>query len=157
MIAEYQYRMRPDWVETWGPWTKCEEDNYREHQRSPLVHDWHYEVRALAVVTPAPAVGTSPKSAAQLDEWERSGELKARAFGALREQEQEIGRLRDALAAVGTSVQPVLASLSDEQWYDLASRHATRDWNSEGYLDSVKALVIDALASSTTTKGGEAS
>jgi len=36
----------------------------------------------------------------QLDEWERSGELKSRAWGALRDQEQEIDRLRAVIAAV---------------------------------------------------------
>lgn len=72
-------------------------------------------------------------------------------------------REAERIAAAANAVQPVLASLSDEQWYDLASRHATRDWNSDGYLDSVKALVLAALASSTPTqppgaatpKGGE--
>lgn len=39
-------------------------------------------------------------------------------------------------------------------WYDLASRHATADWNCDqpdGYLNAVKALVEDALASTAAT------
>jgi hypothetical protein len=48
---------------------------------------------------------------------------------------------------------PVAAATSDAEhdenwWHDLAARHATRDWNAEGYLGSVKALVKDAITSS---------
>ncbi|KVZ27005.1 hypothetical protein WL14_00745 [Burkholderia cepacia] len=39
-----------------------------------------------------------------------------------------------------------VASLTDEQWYDLASRHANADWNSDGYLAAVKALCGDYFA-----------
>lgn len=35
---------------------------------------------------------------------------------------------------------------SDDWWYDLASRHASREWNHDGYLDSIKAVVNDALS-----------
>ena len=35
------------------------------------------------------------------------------------------------------------ADLTDEQWYDLAQRHANRDWNADGYLDSIKAVCRD--------------
>lgn len=42
------------------------------------------------------------------------------------------------------------ATLTDEQWYDLAQRHANADWNSNGYLDAVKALCADfALLAAT--------
>jgi hypothetical protein len=34
----------------------------------------------------------------------------------------------------------------DEQWYDLASRHANAEWNGDGYLASVKALCDDYRA-----------
>ncbi|WP_208450528.1 hypothetical protein, partial [Burkholderia ambifaria] len=36
--------------------------------------------------------------------------------------------------------------LTDEQWYDLASRHANAEWNGDGYLASVKALCDDYRA-----------
>ncbi|WP_257819804.1 hypothetical protein [Burkholderia glumae] len=34
-------------------------------------------------------------------------------------------------------------ALTDEQWLDLASRHANAEWNSTGYLDSIKAVCAD--------------
>ncbi|HDR9497631.1 TPA: hypothetical protein QDC06_000833 [Burkholderia cepacia] len=36
--------------------------------------------------------------------------------------------------------------LTEEQWYDLASRHANAEWNSDGYLASVKSLCDDYRA-----------
>ncbi|AOJ31391.1 hypothetical protein WJ16_07640 [Burkholderia metallica] len=36
--------------------------------------------------------------------------------------------------------------MTDEQWYDLASRHANAEWNSDGYLASVKSLCDDYRA-----------
>lgn len=33
--------------------------------------------------------------------------------------------------------------LTEEQWYDLAQRHANADWNSNGYLDAIKAVCAD--------------
>ncbi|MBJ9709842.1 ASCH/PUA domain-containing protein [Burkholderia gladioli] len=34
-------------------------------------------------------------------------------------------------------------AMTDEQWLDLASRHANAEWNSTGYLDSIKAVCAD--------------
>lgn len=39
--------------------------------------------------------------------------------------------------------------LTTEQWYDLAQRHANRDWNADGYLESIKAVCADFEALST--------
>lgn len=36
-------------------------------------------------------------------------------------------------------------AMSEEWWHDLALRHAGRDWNGDSYLQSVKALVLDAM------------
>ena len=33
--------------------------------------------------------------------------------------------------------------ITDEQWYDLAQRHANADWNSDGYLAAIKAVCAD--------------
>lgn len=46
------------------------------------------------------------------------------------------------------------AALTDEQWLDLASRHANAEWNSTGYLDSIKAVCADfALLTSPRAAG----
>jgi hypothetical protein len=45
---------------------------------------------------------------------------------------------------------------SDEQWYDLAQRHANADWNSNGYLDAIKAVCADYAALSTATPQADA-
>jgi hypothetical protein len=43
----WQYRMRPDWEDRWQGWVDCSKEAYRNMARVPLLHDWHYEVRAL--------------------------------------------------------------------------------------------------------------
>lgn len=56
-IELYQYRTRADWHKNWQDWTTCSRGSYEGYIKTPLLHDWHYEVRALAVVPPSlPAV-----------------------------------------------------------------------------------------------------
>ncbi|MFM0101954.1 hypothetical protein PQR01_00200 [Paraburkholderia rhynchosiae] len=50
---------------------------------------------------------------------------------------------------MNTTTNTGAASLSDEQWYDLAQRHANADWNSNGYLDAIKAVCTDYAALTT--------
>ena len=62
--------------------------------------------------TPAPASSqpAANDNREMLDQWERDGELKARAWGAMLEQEQEIVRLETELQALKT--QPVAAPIA---------------------------------------------
>jgi hypothetical protein len=55
-----------------------------------------------------------------------------------------------------TTMNTGAASLSDEQWYDLAQRHANADWNSNGYLDAIKAVCADYAALATPTPQADA-
>ena len=44
----WQTRTRPTWNDgTWGPWRKCSEEYAQDIQKTPLLHDWLYEARAL--------------------------------------------------------------------------------------------------------------
>jgi hypothetical protein len=44
------------------------------------------------------------------------------------------------------------AMMTDEQWYDLAQRHASANWNDFGYMDAVKALCADYFALLSASK-----
>lgn len=107
--------------------------------------------------TPAPAVGASlsDERYRKLREWYlRGGTLaEIHPFGHIEVTTPEIFDAGvDALVAVGASVQPVLASLSDEQ----IDAVITAAVGSVGTWEEVRQSVREALASSTPTKGGEA-
>jgi hypothetical protein len=41
--------------------------------------------------------------------------------------------------------------LSDEQWYDLAEKYASKDWNGDQYFALIQAVGKDAIALSSST------
>jgi hypothetical protein len=46
--VEYQMRMRPTWeVTSWSDWKKCSRDAAEDYLKTPKLHDWEYETRAL--------------------------------------------------------------------------------------------------------------
>lgn len=95
----WQRRMRPAWGNgkaPWGPWEECSEGQAKDCWRTPLLHDWAYEARALctAPVAHQPSKATLEK----LRAWETNGELIDRAWQVLQSQEQEIMRLEKMLA-----------------------------------------------------------
>jgi hypothetical protein len=53
----HQYRMRPTWGETpraWLEWTDCSAEAYADYVKTPILHNWEYEVRKL-YTAPQPA------------------------------------------------------------------------------------------------------
>lgn len=52
-VELYQYRTKPDWDERypWSNWEDCTKESFDDYKRVPRLHNWRYEVRALAVVT----------------------------------------------------------------------------------------------------------
>lgn len=52
-VVWYQYRMRADWLQNWMAWEDCSEASYYKFLKHPLIHNLHYEVRALCIATPA--------------------------------------------------------------------------------------------------------
>jgi len=53
--AEWQYRMRADWMAGWADWQYCSQEQAEDYLRSPHVNNWHYEVRKL-YLHPQPAI-----------------------------------------------------------------------------------------------------
>ena len=44
----WQTRTRPAWNDgTWGAWRKCSEEYAEDIKKTPSLHDWLYEARAL--------------------------------------------------------------------------------------------------------------
>ena len=55
--VEWQTRTRPAWNDgTWGPWRKCSEEYAEDIKKTPLLHDWPYEARALYALPGAKAL-----------------------------------------------------------------------------------------------------
>lgn len=51
---------------------------------------------------------------------------------------------------------PVAAdTLTEDEWLDLAERHASKDWNSDGYLNAVKALCQDFVRTASPARAAE--
>ena len=50
--VEYQYRIRPDWIPEWNGWNTCSKESAEAYEKTPYLHDWHYEVRRLYTSPP---------------------------------------------------------------------------------------------------------
>jgi hypothetical protein len=50
--VEYQYRTRPDWITEWNGWNTCSKESAEAYEKTPYLHDWHYEVRRLYITPP---------------------------------------------------------------------------------------------------------
>lgn len=50
--VEYQYRTRPDWIPEWNGWNTCSKESAEAYEKTPYLHDWHYEVRRLYTTPP---------------------------------------------------------------------------------------------------------
>ena len=50
--VEYQYRTRPDWITEWNGWNTCSKESAEAYEKTPYLHDWHYEVRRLYNMPP---------------------------------------------------------------------------------------------------------
>ena len=50
--VEYQYRTRPDWIAEWNGWNICSKESAEAYEKTPYLHDWHYEVRRLYTTPP---------------------------------------------------------------------------------------------------------
>jgi len=61
--VEYQYRTRADWHKGWSEWDRCTKEQAADYIATPLLHDWHHEVRALVV-----AAAGSPAILSDTDE-----------------------------------------------------------------------------------------
>lgn len=46
--VQYEMRMRPTWeANSWSNWQKCSKESAGDYIKTPKLHDWLYEVRAL--------------------------------------------------------------------------------------------------------------
>lgn len=43
----YQFRSKAGWVNDWSHWDKCSKESAGDFEKTPMLHDWHYEVRRL--------------------------------------------------------------------------------------------------------------
>jgi hypothetical protein len=72
--VEYQYRTRPDWIPEWNGWNTCSKESAQAYEKTPYLHDWHYEVRRLYITPPhRTRVGLTDED--DID-WEDGGNLK---------------------------------------------------------------------------------
>ena len=46
--VQYEMRMRPTWeANSWSDWQKCSKESAGDYIKTPKLHDWLYEVRAI--------------------------------------------------------------------------------------------------------------
>lgn len=58
--AIYQSRMRPTWLDEgigWTPWECCSKDSFENYTKTPNIHDWQYDARALFTHPAPPPAG----------------------------------------------------------------------------------------------------
>ena len=80
------------------------------------------------------------KGAIETDESDRAADWS-------RAHDLTVHCLSPLIAAPATAEQPAEPKgLTDDQWYDLASRHSVKDWDGDGYLNAVKSLCNDFAA-----------
>ncbi|MDN7897159.1 hypothetical protein QZM82_13260 [Burkholderia cepacia] len=127
---QYRERVNGQWTE----WKSCGKTAVERYQHAsdlqfmPIYRGANYR-------TPADAGEAAPFGWAQ----PKGGNYFTRNESSAK----RIGGLVPVYTAAPTAR---VASLTDEQWYDLASRHANANWNSDGYLAAVKALCGDYFA-----------
>ena len=108
---------------------------------------------------------TALREAQKALEWHYQNPHPSDLTGLRQKEDARCALALDRLASrTGQDTEPVqemvgaLPALTDDEWYDLAQRHATDDWNCDqpdGYLNSIKAVVRDALAASSNRSPAE--
>ena len=60
--VECQWRMRPDWdnKHPWTDWAKCSPESAARYERTPILHNWIYEVRRFYSAAQVQAMGRVP-------------------------------------------------------------------------------------------------
>lgn len=71
-VVAWQSRCRPTWGNNhpWTPWELCTKGQAEDYQKTPLLHGWEYEARAL-YTTPQPTqaqAGAVPLTDEQIEE-----------------------------------------------------------------------------------------
>jgi hypothetical protein len=67
----YQSRMRPGWRNAtgWTDWENCSAGTAADYERTPVLHDWHYEVRRLYLAAPAQAAAVPEAVERVFEQW----------------------------------------------------------------------------------------
>ena len=93
----WQTRTRPAWNDgAWGPWCKCSEEDAEDIKKTPLLHDWLYEVRALYAL---PGAQPAWSSQAVLDiTAERRRQIEVECWTPEHDDEHRAGEMAKAAA-----------------------------------------------------------
>ena len=67
--VEYQYRTRPDWIPEWNGWNTCSKESAEAYEKTPYLHDWHYEVRRLYTTPQAQPAQRKPLTDEEINEF----------------------------------------------------------------------------------------
>ncbi len=73
--VEWQCRSRPPWEDRkWGKWERCSAGHAEGITKTPELHGWQYEARALYTLPGAqPAPSVSPSALRPVIQWLRNG------------------------------------------------------------------------------------
>lgn len=79
----YQVRGRPNWdtEPKWGEWKFCTEPVANDYKKTPVLHDWEYQVRSLYTAPPQREwVGLTREELVEIAEFHFHGALSGREF-----------------------------------------------------------------------------
>ena len=70
-VVAWQSRCRPTWGNNhpWTSWELCTKGQAEDYQKTPLLHDWEYEVRAL-YTTPQPTQAQAGAPRVSPEQWQ---------------------------------------------------------------------------------------
>lgn len=70
-VVAWQSRCRPTWGNNhpWTPWELCTKGQAEDYQKTPLLHDWEYEARAL-YTTPQPTQAQAGAPRVSPEQWQ---------------------------------------------------------------------------------------
>lgn len=93
----WQTRTRPAWNDgTWGPWRKCSKEYAEDIKKTPSLHDWLYEARALYAL---PGAQPAWSSQAVLDiTAERRRQIEVECWTPEHDDEHRAGEMAKAAA-----------------------------------------------------------
>lgn len=108
----WQTRTRPAWNDgTWGPWRKCSKEYAEDIKKTPSLHDWLYEARALyalpgAQTQLAPSVPEGwLQHAARMAALARKLREPDWHFESIREMQRELCALEEAAIAAAPKLE----------------------------------------------------
>jgi hypothetical protein len=125
--------MRPGWSHAtgWTDWENCSAGTAADHERTPVLHDWHYEVRRLYLAAPAQAAAVEHPDTERFRKALEQVKYRDASLA-----DAQVTALRALLAFDDEYPRSQAAAVPEEVERDAFERHIRSAWKvPESYLD----------------------